>query len=284
LKSIFDNIIFELQNAGGISLYWFELLSRIQSQSDNTILFGYENSNIFCSDLNLTNLKSEIYSVSFRRRYFPFQPANKSLLKEKHVFHSSYFRYSNHPQSINITTVHDFTYEHFVRGPRLWVHSWQKKLAVKKSQGIICVSDNTKKDLLYFYPWIDSCSVKVIHNGVSDAFFPVENPYPALFKNLGFSPESPYLLFVGDRSIYKNFDAFISLAEYFSDFDLIVVGGKQFTEEEALKIAPLGRRFQHFRDVSSSVLNHLYNAAHCLIYPTYNEGFGIPNLQAMKAG
>ena len=284
MNIIFDTIIFELQRAGGISVYCSELLSRLKDRSDNIVVFGRENSNIFCEDLNLKAFQGESYANFLPRRYFPFNPVDKNLLKEKHIFHSSYFRYSENPHSINVTTIHDFTYEHFVRGARLWVHSWQKKLAVKKSQGIICVSENTKKDLLNFYPWVDPGLVKVIHNGVSDAFFPVENSLPTLFESLGFSPELPYLLFVGDRSTYKNFEVFVSLAEYFSDLDLVVVGGKPFTKEETLKLKPLSKRLHHFRCVSSGVLNHLYNAAHCLIYPSSYEGFGIPILEAMKAG
>jgi mannosyltransferase len=281
---IFDNIAFELQRAGGISVYWAESLLRMKALGSRAVYFGRENSNIFCAELKLTLVQEEIYPDFLPRRYLPFQSANKKLLKKKHIFHSSYFRYSNHPNSINVTTVHDFTYEHFIRGPRLWVHRWQKKLAVKKSQGIICVSENTKKDLLYFYPWVDSGSIKVIHNGVGDAFFPVDNPHPALLESLGFSLDSPYLLFVGDRSAYKNFDAFVSLAEYFPDLDMVLVGGKPFTDEETLKLKPLSKRLHHFRGVSSSVLNNLYNAAHCLIYPSSYEGFGIPVLEAMKAG
>lgn len=283
MKNLFDNIIFELQKAGGISVYWAELISRMQ-RCQGGLYFGRNNLNVFSSRLRIEGLQDERYSSFLSRRYFPFLPVNKELIKERHIFHSSYFRYSRNPSSINVTTVHDFTYEHFVSGPRLWVHAWQKRAAVKNSRGIICVSENTKRDLLHFHPWLEAQSVRVIYNGVSEAFFPIESPVPHLRDFLGFWPDKPYLLFVGDRSPYKNFDAFVGLAEYFPDMALVVVGGKPFSKKESQRMKPLDSRLYHFRGVSSEVLNHLYNAASCLVYPSSYEGFGIPVLEAMKAG
>lgn len=284
MNIILDSIVFELQRAGGVSVYWAELLSRLKRESDSSFIFGRENSNIFCRDFNLQYSQVENYPSFFTRRYLPFYPVDKKILKEKHIFHSSYYRYSNSITSINVTTVHDFTYEYFVRGPRLWVHRWQKALAVEKSQGIICVSENTKKNLLDFYPWVNPNLVTVIHNGVSDAFFPVEAPGKALIEGIGFGFEVPYLLFVGDRSAYKNFDAFTSLADFFPNMDLVVIGGKPFTDKELLQLKPLGKRLHHFIGVSSERLNLFYNAAYCLVYPSSYEGFGLPILEAMKAG
>lgn len=214
----------------------------------------------------------------------PFICKPSTSNNSKHVFHSSYFRYSNDRNSINVTTVHDFTYEHFVRGPRLWVHSWQKRLAVKKSKGIICVSENTKKDLLHFYPWVDPEIVKVVYNGVGEEFYPVGNAASDLENELGFHPDKLFLLFVGDRSAYKNFDAFVALAPYFPEMDFVVVGGQPLSEVESRLLSPTQSRLHHFRGVSSEVLNLLYNTAYCFVYPSSYEGFGIPILEAMKAG
>jgi mannosyltransferase len=280
---IFDNIIFELQVAGGISVYWSELLCR--AKKDNaSMFFGRKNNNIFSPALEGSVVYDEAYPRLLSRRYLPFSPADKGLVREKHIFHSSYLRYSNHPSSINVTTVHDFTYERFVRGPKLWVHNWQKKLAVRKSHGIICVSENTKNDLLKFFPWVNPNLIKVIYNGVGEEFFPVDNPFCALFKTLRFRSEAPYLLFVGDRSSYKNFDAFLDLAEYLPHFEFVIVGGKPLEKEEIQRSRKFGDRIHHFRGVSSAILNLLYNGAFCLVYPSSYEGFGIPILEAMKAG
>lgn len=283
MRNLFDNIIFELQKAGGISVYWAELISRMQKSQD-AIYFGRNSSNLLSSRLKLDELQDELYFSFLPRRYLPFLPFNRKLIEHKHIFHSSYFRYSTSPCSINITTVHDFTYEHFVSGPRLWIHAWQKRMAVKNSRGIICVSENTKRDLLNFHPWLEAEAVRVIYNGVSDAFFPIENSLARLRDFFDFWPDKPYFLFVGDRSAYKNFDAFLGLAEYFPDMALVVVGGKPYSKKERKMLECLAGGIFHFRGVTSEVLNCLYNSASCLVYPSSYEGFGIPVLEAMKAG
>lgn len=278
---VLDNIIFEIQISGGISVYWVELISR--NSLIKREIFGLDNSNIFYKGLDVS-LHSECYPRYISRRYLPFCAGQKSLRTVKYIFHSSYFRYSNSPNAINITTVHDFTYEHYSAGLRKWVHGWQKKKAVKKSSGIVCVSENTKRDLLSFYPWVDESDVRVIYNGVSELFMPVSDARDRLYECIGFQSNRPYLLFVGDRSPYKNFDKFIDLGIQFNEYDLVVVGGKPLSSAENEKISTIKNRFHHYRGVTTEVLNLLYNIAFCFVYPSSYEGFGIPVLEAMKAG
>jgi mannosyltransferase len=65
---------------------------------------------------------------------------------------------------------------------------------------------------------------------------------------------------------------------------LVVVGSKFFTESELALLSGLAGRVHLFRGVSPSDLNWLYNNAFCLLYPSRYEGFGIPLLEAMRAG
>jgi len=60
--------------------------------------------------------------------------------------------------------------EFFRRGVAKTIHSLQKGFAINNADGIICISENTKKDLLKFYPNVDEEKVKVIYNGVGDKF------------------------------------------------------------------------------------------------------------------
>lgn len=262
-------------------MYWSNLILRNDPQS--TFVFGKTSENIFSPPAEL-ELLDECYMGVIPRRYFSFRPRSELIPKVKHIFHSSYFRYSNNKDAINVTTVHDFTYEYYSQGIRKWVHGWQKKKAVKKSAGIICVSENTKKDLLEFYPWVDGSCVKVIYNGVSELFAPVVGSREKLKEILGFDAVQPYLLFVGDRSPYKNFDLFVELGRQLTDYNLVVVGGKLFNDIEQEKISKIKGRVHHFRGVATDVLNLLYNSAFCLVYPSSYEGFGIPVLEAMRAG
>ena len=279
MKIILDNIVFSLQKAGGISVYWAELLSRLKDEKYGYSIFESKNDNIFRLGLELKNTDHEILPVKILR-YLPFT----KQLPPKSIFHSSYYRISLQKNVANITTVHDFTYEYFKSGLPRVVHLWQKRLAIKNSDGIICVSENTKNDLLSFYPDLDQGLIKVIYNGVSEDFH-LHPEAPRLLE--AFFPDlvnKRYLLFVGDRSAYKNFNVVIDVLKNVKDFYLVIVGGGGFKPKELNFIAGASGRIKHFQGIDNARLNALYNNAFCLVYPSSYEGFGIPVLEAMRAG
>lgn len=279
MKVILDNIIFSLQKAGGISVYWSELLSRLKDDKYGCSVFESKNDNIFRAGLELKNTAHEILPVKILR-YLPFTKG----LSPKSIFHSSYYRISLQKNVANITTVHDFTYEYFKSGlPRL-VHSWQKRLAIKSSDGIICVSENTKNDLLSFYPDIDQGLIKVIYNGVSEDFYLDHEAARLLEKFFPDLVKKRYLLFVGDRSAYKNFNVVVDVLKSLKDFYLVIVGGGRLNPKELNFIAGYETRVKIFQGIDNATLNALYNNAFCLVYPSSYEGFGIPVLEAMRAG
>ena len=279
MKIYYDNIIFSLQKAGGISIYFYELLKRVNKDNCIFLKSGEEN-NIFYEKLNLEkqeiNLKRKLpLSIS---RYFNVN----ILLDEKSIFHSSYYRTCKSKNAINITTVHDFTYEKYSKGIKKWIHHFQKKKAVLNSNGIICVSENTKKDLLKYIPKAAKKNIAVIYNGVSEEFFPIKNDETELFRILS---SEEYIVYVGDRSSYKNFNIAIAVLSELKSYKLLIVGGPPLCDQERKKLNDALRgNYEHLRGVSIEDLNRIYNNAFCLLYPSSYEGFGIPIIEAMKAG
>lgn len=278
MKIIYDNSVFAIQRAGGASMYWYELIKRF-SKKDDITFYELKNNNIFRKNLNIKTEMETRFPIRIIR-HLPFL----KMISEKSIFHSCIYRISLNKNSINVITVHDFTYEYFMNWLPKKIHTLQKYYAIHRASGIICVSENTKIDLLKFLPDIDQTKIKVIYHGVSDEFFRLENKLSSLDNFFPELAHTNYIIFVGDRSKYKNFNVVIETIEQLKNFKLLVVGGKDFTNEEWHELKNIRENTIHLKGIDGKKLNILYNNAFCMLYPSSYEGFGIPILEAMKAG
>jgi len=278
-----DNMIFFLQKAGGISVYWSELVRGLRA-SDQSIVFiepAGDSGNMLYGQLECRGvMKQRTRWRPAIERYLPI----RTKISGPSIVHSSYYRIAHHRNAANVVTVHDFTYERYRKGIARHMHHWQKAHAIRHADAIICVSENTKADLLRFFPSVPERKIRVIHHGVSGAYRPLsKNPeaYPGLSAIL----RKRYALYVGDRRGYKNFRLAVESVARNTGLDIVMVGGGNLTQEETdLLTGCLTNRFHHLSDVNNETLNVLYNFSLCLIHPSAYEGFGMPVLEAMAAG
>lgn len=285
-KITLDNIIFALQKSGGISVVWSELLKRMLIDPDLEIRFlDYRCQNIFRSRLNISQeliIENQLDKYPLLiQRYL-----NPNHINAEGIFHSSYYRIINNPQIANVTTVHDFTYEYFRNGITKTVHSIQKAQAIKKADRVICVSENTKLDLLKFYPKTDEKKISVIYNGVDESYHVIEDKKDNALKAIVSFEQFNFALYVGDRkSGYKNFALAVDACKK-SKVSLVMVGGGSLSafEKDLLQNKLGTSNYIHLQGISNAELNILYNYALCLLYPSAYEGFGIPVIEAQKAG
>ena len=281
-----DNIVFSLQKSGGISVVWYEILKRILIDPEfNSYFLEIPNKNIFRNRLEILP-KRILYNPYL---YYPIKIQrfiNPNYIKEKGIFQSSYYRISNNPNIINITTVHDFTYENFYSGIATLIHHRQKTIAIKNSKRIICVSQNTKKDLLKYFPNSNTDQISVIYNGVDTIYQPILNKNECELKQLIDYSSGEYVLFIGHRNnVTRNYGFVIKACKLINLPIVLVSGGFLSNKEKTYLTKMLGsNRYTVLQGINNEQLNILYNHALCLLYPSISEGFGIPIIEAQRAG
>lgn len=269
VKISIDGIIFSLQQQGGISVYFRELLDylTVQHMPATLTLESPTRQEVVGYGQDVSVLSRHARPLE---RYRTCRvPSGVS------VFHSSYYRLPSEHRLPTVVTVHDFIYERYQLGPRQWVHTAQKNAAIRAAQAVICISASTKDDLLKFVGETPGQTIHVIHNGVSNIFCNLRREHSA----------TPYVLFVGQRGGYKNFSLALKAMVFLPDLELHCVGGGPIRTDELDGVPEsVKRRVRHLGFVSDEELNILYNRALCLVYPSSYEGFGIPVVEAMRAG
>ena len=157
-----------------------------------------------------------------------------------------------------------------------------KMASVNRADHVICISENTKQDLMNFFNTSED-KISVIHHGVDNLFSLNQTSQDHL--NL----TSPYILFVGSRDGYKNFalllQAYANSSWLKANFSIICFGGGAFTEQELTYASTLRLDLKNIRNVSGGdqILSVLYRGASVLVYPSLYEGFGFPPLEAMAS-
>jgi len=251
----FDDLIYSLQKSGGASVYWREITSRI-------------------SRLNDVVVTKSIYNK--RRRGIP-------VISSSDVFHSSHFRFSIFSKAKNVTTAHDLIYEKglIVDGLGARLNLYERKLSFFTADAIICISENTRKDLLQIYPALKGrCPLYVVQHGMN------VNLPNVISENV---INNPYLLYVGGRDGYKNFTGALEgylLSGLWRHGVKLICTGEKFKESELklFKSKGVEKMVVCEEHVNSKRLYELYRNAYCLLYTSSYEGFGLPPIEAMSAG
>ncbi len=158
--------------------------------------------------------------------------------------------------------------------------SARKQDAVEAADMVICISETTRQDVLDVYD-LEADRVHVAYLAHSALFKRVDGAVNTLFAE-------PFILYVGSRTHYKNFDFLLGAYARWAGRDAVhlVVVGDSWTQAEArlLQQDALRERVHLFSGVSDAQLAVFYQTAMAFVYPSHYEGFGIPLLEAMACG
>lgn len=203
----------------------------------------------------------------------------------------------------SVVTVHDLAiYEHPEWFPAAQDFSLRTLVpkSLERADGVVAVSASTQNKLHEFFPTTEG-KTYVVYEGVS-----LEDAYEALKHTDETSRRFPFdrdlVLCLGTVEPRKNlvsaflaFDQFLqSHPEQASQVRLIVAGKKgwhtQEIENELIRVNRSWREsepngvIQFLGPVTEEEKWNLLARASCLLFPSFDEGFGLPVLEAMAVG
>jgi glycosyltransferase involved in cell wall biosynthesis len=282
---LYDGQIYKAQVAGGINRYFSNIISRLPSSFYPTLLT--ENNR----DLNYPN-NPNLKIIKWPQK---FRPERLRIVVDK-LYSETVNKFNRfdlaHPTYYSLVTRQEFTSYRFPIVITVYdmIHELftdilsdsrstiaRKRQAVNVAQAIICISENTKQDLIKLYS-IPEEKIWVTYLA--------QDIDISLSYGSEIIPNDSYYLFIGSRAKYKNFDrlllAFAQVALRESDLKLCVIGAP-FNQQELKMISELKleHHIENYGYVTDTHLAKLYRNSIALVYPSLYEGFGIPPLEAM---
>jgi glycosyltransferase involved in cell wall biosynthesis len=181
-----------------------------------------------------------------------------------------------------VCTIHDVIFKQFPKH-YTWIdrHIYDFKLryACKNAQALIVTSQTTKNQLLQYYR-VDENKIHVIYQSI--------NPR---FSQLQWSPnrENPYIFYhstFNERKNHTNLIYAFSKVQKRLNFRLVLAGsGKKYKFLQSLiSDLRLNESIQLVYAPSESELSNWLCGASAFVYPSLQEGFGIPLVEAATLG
>ena len=143
---------------------------------------------------------------------------------------------------------------------------------------LICVSNHTKYAIRAYYPDFKDKDIRVCYTPQKNAQLCADDSPVETGKYI--------LLMGGDRWIKNTYRGILAIerlfeAGYLENYKVIIVGGLNNKIKSKIKDT---RRYVIKGYVETAELENLYKFSDIFLYPSLNEGFGMPPLEAMKYG
>ena len=293
MKIAYNSQIFQMQEYGGISRYFVNLVQRVAREEPVVVL----------ASLYINKYLAELPPVIVKGVKLPWRPPRGARILENvgsaidrmvlpgiapDILHETYYAHKSvGPASVpTVLTVYDMIHERFRDCfPEKDDTIARKKAAVSRASHVICISENTRRDLIELHG-VDPEKVSVVYLGY-------ETLNGGADTNSGIltgEQSRPYILYVGDRSEYKNckalLRAYAGSAWLRDNFRVVCFGGGRFRADELDLMRELSINPDQITQTGGGddVLAAYYQHAAAFVYPSLYEGFGIPPLEAMALG
>ncbi len=298
MKILYDHQIFAAQKFGGISRYFQEIM-KIHDQGVDVMTIDPEMfvtpapvpgppppAGLFSRGARLLKRRLGMEAPTPEPEPPPAFPAAVSEIfaaGRYDIFHPTYYDpyFLERNRKPFVLTVYDMIHEiykeYFVEDPA----SQHKLRLCQQASQVIAISEKTKEDLVNIFR-IPASKVHAI---------PLASTFDTLIPQKPSGPVNTdhYILFVGNRGVYKNFYfALLSLAEILkNDRSLsLLCTGHPFSAAEINLFRELGieQQLKHIYLYNDQELAWAYRNAALFIFPSLYEGFGFPLLEAFASG
>ena len=251
------------------------------------------------NDINklLYNDKYDVFFSSLPYLYYNLEiPAKTKFIYTIHGLRSLEYpadkymqKYLKRNSKLNIKNILFFIFPFFMK--KYYFKRDIKRLnnlfSITDNQTVITVSNHSKYAIAFFFPFLNKSQLKVLYSPAKKCNFDVNNDNEML-KSLSLEEKKYILLICGDRSekgAYRGCRVLYKLIKQNlipRDIKVVITG--IFGCKPYQNLVKNNSRFIFKGYVSAMELECLYKNAHLFFYPSLNEGFGYPPLEAMKYG
>ncbi len=273
-----------LTGLGNYSRSVINSISKIRKKDIFYLVTTSTNNKIY--NINQPNIRLLKPKKITNKNYWRFNGVNKQLNNEEiDIYHGLSNEIPYNLKSKSIVTIHDLL---FLKYPQFYnyidrnIYNIKSKLACQKSDKIIATSIQTKKDIIKYYK-IKENKIKVIYQSCQKEFkYSSQN----IIKDISLKEKlkSPFLLYVGTIEERKNLLFLLKAIKKLKNIKLICIGKKGKYYNKIIKYIDDNKLYDKisFLNISDSkTLASIYKLSRGLIFPSIDEGFGIPIIEAM---
>lgn len=299
LKILVDGLIFNTTPYGGIARLYREVLPRVADRNKNIQFYILCNEN----DVSFLPVHKQIIPLIFHSwDHRPFRIFSKLNSWRKRVFdrkiqqldpdifHSTYYTLPSFSNIKTVAMVYDLIHYElpFLLPAGSKFVSRQKKVLSHADHVISISHATTERAALAFN--LDRKNITTIYHGASPAFHVNSKKNQNDFRNK-YTNGRPFFLYVGNIYSYKNLATLIrafGLIRDLTDHLLLIASHSLKNMEKWYYDLAIQNRIEdriiRLDHPDDKLLSQAYSASEAFVFPSLQEGFGFPLIEAMSCG
>jgi glycosyltransferase involved in cell wall biosynthesis len=276
----------------GIGTYIFNVVSRIKLIEPSIRLHALTNSQFesrlrpFCDQMSIVN--GPIYTL---REQFqvPWASRGADLLHVPH-YNAPLLR-----RGRLVVTIHDLTHlldERYRSSLKVRLYARPlTTLIARRADHFFAVTEYTKNRMVEHLA-VPADRITVAYNAAAPEFRPLDRQASSGIVRRTFSLDGPYILYVGNLKPHKNVACLLRAVTLLRDrrrldHKLMIIGADRYGRADLQDLAAKLRITDlviFAGAASQDLLPNAYCAADAVVMPSFEEGFGLPVVEAMACG